>query len=151
MISFWHVSQNKTCQCLFGQNMRKEIKWLILAVMMAFPAYSGVTRRPVVSARLCCHNAFRLPPPHTLLIFPYPLFAPQHPPLPLSRILPVTAPLKRATHLLSLISAWRPHLTQRSPPRWPCVDHSLTFRRLFSLSAAADVLHKALIIQWHSR
>lgn len=87
---------------------------------------------------------------HTLLIFPYSLFAPQHPPLLLSRILPVTSPLKRATHLLTLIPASRPHLTQRSPPRWPHIDHSLTFCRLFSLSAAADALRKALIIQWHS-
>lgn len=35
--------------------------------------------------------------------------------------------------------------------RGPRVDHSLTFCRLFLLSAAADMLQKALIIQWHSR
>lgn len=32
-------------------------------VVFVFPAYSGVNRRPAVSARLCCHNTSRLPPP----------------------------------------------------------------------------------------
>lgn len=31
-------------------------------VLFVFPEYSGVTRRPAVSARLCCHSASRLPP-----------------------------------------------------------------------------------------
>lgn len=33
---------------------------------VAFTAYSGVTRRPALSARLCCHDASCLPPPRTL-------------------------------------------------------------------------------------
>lgn len=41
-------------------------------VLFVFPAYSGVNGRPAVSARLCCHNASRLPlpdiPPPSLTI-----------------------------------------------------------------------------------
>lgn len=49
----------------FIKQARGKVKGLMMTVM-AFTAYSGVTRRPALSARLCCHNASHLLPPHTL-------------------------------------------------------------------------------------
>lgn len=47
------------------KQVRGTVKGL-MTMVMAVTAYSGVTRRPALSARLCCHNASHLLPPHTL-------------------------------------------------------------------------------------
>lgn len=97
-------------------------------VLFVFPAYSGVNGRPAVSARLCCHNASRLPLPDI--------------PSPSLRPFSATSPLyisscavekKKHQHLIAYPG---PRPGQRSQPRWPPVDPQLDRHRLSHLSAA---------------
>lgn len=82
-------------------------------VLFVFPAYSGVNGRPAVSARLCCHNASRLPlpdiPPPSLTILSN---------LP-SVYLQFCCRKKPHPHLINYPG---PRPGQRSQPRWPPVD-----------------------------
>lgn len=111
----------------FIKQARGKVKGLMM-IVMAFTAYSGVTRRPALSARLCCHIASHLLPPHTLDPFspfhsPFTSqLSPQFPGSFMSLLM-----LQRTTHLQSLSPARRSHLAQRSSLRWPCIDRGLTF------------------------
>lgn len=69
--------------------LRRKVNWMMMAT--ASTAYSGVTRRPALSARLCCHDASRLPPPHTRSLLTLPLSFHHSASFSVSRILHVTA------------------------------------------------------------
>lgn len=58
----------------------EKAKWVTRTVT-AFAAYSGVTRRPALSARLCCRYASRLPPPRAHARPPPSSSPPPRPPL----------------------------------------------------------------------
>lgn len=131
-----------------NKQAREKVKGLMMMVM-AFAAYSGVTRRPALSARLRCHSVSHLLPPHTLgslltlsLSFHHSQPPPQFPGSFMSLLT-----LQRTAHLRSLSPARMVSsctkvislLTVRRP--------GLDLCRLFWPSAAAEVLQKAQIIQ----
>lgn len=60
------ADDHRLCSCQRAKKEKKikqvtgKVHWMMM-MMMAFTAYSGVTRRPALSARLRCHIASRLP------------------------------------------------------------------------------------------